>query len=455
MNKTILIIFGIFITIALLFGFINYSSISLLTFRDGILEKQQQSLRLEQYDLLLFSRPSMPLMSGGTATKYYVKSGLTSDEVFESTKFSKALEYALTHGKVVILRPGNYSLDSNVIINNRSNLILDGQTSTLHLTNHTISFRSNHYANNTNNQIRNFIVRNGTFRLENSFRATFENMIFEDSESATEISNTNMWSEATKLENVYWGNCKTALTFKTPTGPATGSYENTALDRCYFNLTLDNSVGIMVENNAEVSNSQWTNLRIWLHGKTEETKTGLYLNGAMAETNLNGVIFESFDEGKNYGIYIGTNSTTGISVGEGTSFLGKFEARISNLNGQWIDGVVQFKESERQLNFSKSETIHRYPSTILSFNAFIKIENLSATEEVTVKIKLNFIDHTSQSITLPPFTDNTTKPYWLTNQDLYDLYPSQNVIWDIEVLAQTNLPNSQTKVTIGAYGTLR
>ena len=449
MNKIIIIIFGIFITITLLLGIINYSSISLLTYRDGILEEQQQSLRLKKYDFLLFSR------SNNAPTTYIVKSGLTSNDVFETTEFSMALTYAFDHGEVVIITRGNYALDSNLILDSKSNVILDGQGSILNLNNNSISFKSDHYIKNNNNQIRNFIVRNGTFKLENSFRATFENMIFEDCESAIEISNTNTWSEATKLENVYWGNCKSALIFKTPTTNATGSYENTALDRCYMNLTLNNSVGIMVEKNAEVSNSLWTNVRIWLHGKGEEIQTGLYLNGAMADTNLNDVIFESFGNGKNYGIYIGAESTTGISVGDGTSFLGDFEARIANPEGRWINGVVQFKHPESQLEFGIPTIIHRNPHTISSFDAFIKIENLSVNEEVTVQIKLNFIDHTSQSIILGPFMDNATQPYWLTKQDLYDLYPSQNVIWNIEVTARTNVPRSLTIVNIGVFGTLR
>ena len=71
---------------------------------------------------------------------------------------------------------------------------------------------------------------------------------------------------------------------------------------------------------------------------------------------------------------------------------------------------------------------------------------------MTVQITLNFRDHTSKNITLS-FIENQT--YELTAQNLYDLYPSQNTIWDIEFLAQTNLSNSETNVSVKVFGTAR
>jgi len=417
--------------------------------KTDILEEQQQSLLQEDYDFLLFSKYNVTL----AATKYYVKSGLTSNEEFETTKFSEALQYALDNGKVVIMPSGSYGLNSDVIFDSKSNVILDGQGAVLNLNGYAISFVSDNYDNNSNNQIRNFVVCNGTFKLENSFRATFENIIFEDCESAIEISNTNTWSEATKLENIYWENCQTALTFKTPTNNATGSYENTALDRCYINLFKDNSVGIMVEKDAQVSNSQWTNIRIWMHANETQSQTGLHLEGAMADTILSDVIFESFGNGTIYGIYLGQYSTTAFSLGSGTSFLGDgFEAKIKNPYDKWIYGDPSVLKENRELTFNESQIIHRYPLTIGSFDAFIKIENLGASEEVTVQIKLNFIDDTSNSISLH-FSDNQT--YWLTKDDFYKLYPSQSVICNIEAAAQTNLLDSQAKVSIGVMGSAR
>jgi hypothetical protein len=407
-----------------------------------VLEELLQSSLPEEYDYLLSSRES----------RYYVKSGVNGTQMLVTTEFSEAFQYALDNGRVVIISSGSYVLNSDITIKNKSNIVLDGFGAVLNLNDHSISVLSNHYANNSNNQIRNFVVINGTFRFENSFKATVENMFFADCESAIEIANTDTWSEATKLENIYWENCQTALTFKTPSGNATASYENTALDRCYINLYQNNSVGIMVEKDAEVANSQWTNMRIWLHANKNQTQTGLSLEGSMSDTLLSDVVFESFGDGTIYGIYLGSNSETGFSLGEGTSFLGTFDARIKNPEGKWVYGAVSVFKEEETIPFGESVIIQRYPLTIGSFDAFITIENLVEGEEVTVKLNLNFIDHTSNFITLN-FVGDTT--YWLTEQDLYKLYPPQNVIWNIEANAQTNLLISQTKVSIGVIGTVK
>lgn len=471
MNKIISIIFGFCITIALVVGLLNYSlflelkehtseEITLLKTNDEalaakthILGQQQQKLLNEEYDFLIFIRQNMT-----TPKHYVVKSGTTGEEVLIATRLSEVFHSTSDRGKTVIMQRGIYDLDSDVELDSKSNMILDGQGSILNLNGYRITFTSNNFTQNSNNQIRNFVMKNGTFSLENSFRATIESMIFENCKSAIEISNTQMWSEATKLENVYWENCQTALTFKTPTGNATSSYENTALDRCYINLYHNNSIGIIVEKSAEVSNSQWTNMRIWMHTNKTHNQTGLHLEGAMADTLLSDVVFECFGNGIQahiYGIYLGKDSTTGFSLGEGTSFLGNFEARIKNNEGKWIYGVTSVFTEEKQLNFSEPWIVHRYPLTIGSFDAFIKIENLSDNEKVNVTISLNFIDHTNKSITLPPFTNNTI--YWLDKKDLYELYPAQNIIWNIVTTADTNLLELQTvaKVTIGVRGTAR
>ncbi len=406
----------------------------ILKTRTDILEDQQQSLLQEEYDFLLFSRGNMTI----------VKSGITGKEVLKTTKFSEALQHVRDNGKIVIFAMGSYDLDSEVIFESKSNMILDGQGSVINLNGYAISFVSDHYSNNSNNQIRNFVIRNGTINLEDAFRATFEKMVFEDCESAIEVSNTYTWSEATKFENCYWENCRTGLTFKEPTGNATGSYENTALDRCYFNLYDDNSVAIMVEKNAEVSSSQWTNMRIWMHANNTQNQTGLHLEGVMSDSILSGVVFESFGNGTIYGIYLGEDSI-GFSH-EGTSFLGDFDARIKNLDYKWIYGDPSVFKEYRNLKFGEFVNISRNPATIGSFDAFIEIENLSANEEVNVTIILNFLDQTSHNIT-KSFIDDQT--YWLTDDDLFYLYPSQNMIWNIEVIALSNVSESQTEVHIG------
>ena len=441
------------------FTLLNNSNIELsetsklLKEKTDILQAQQQSLLTEEYDFLLFPRYN------NTSVKYYVKSGITGNEEWNTTNFSEALKYALDRGKVVTMKRESYALDSDVILHSKSNIILDGQGATLNFNGHFIHFRSDNYDMNSNNQIRNFVIQNGTLKLENSFRATIENMIFEDCESAIELSNTNnMWSEATKLENIYTENCSTSLTFKTPTRTnATDisenySYEHTEIDRFYINLYTDNSVGIMVEKEAHVSNSEWNNIRIWMHANQTQAQTGLHLEGVMSNALLSGVVFESFGSGTIYGVYLGEYSD-GFSV-EGTVFVGDgFVAKIRNRYSRWIYGDPSlFKiETEEPLTFGENAAFHRNPKYIGSFDAKIMIENLSANETVTVKITLNFMDETNLWTT-KTFSENAT--YWLTPEDLYKLFPSQNAIWNIVVIASTNLLDSNAEVTIGVFGIL-
>ncbi len=190
-------------------------------------------------------------------------------------------------------------------------------------------------------------------------------------------------------------------------------------------------------------------MKIWMHASNNQTQTGIHLEGPMTNSILSGVFFESFGNGTIYGVYLGENSTAFSD--EGIAFLGDhYEAKISNPYGKWMPGLFRIKPLN--LTFDNSTTITREPFTIESFNAILNIENISPSEQVTVRITLNFLDHTSESIPLN-FSENQT--YELTAQNLYDLYPSQNTIWNIEFLAQTNLSNSETNVSVKVFGTAK
>lgn len=430
---------------------VNNTNAELIS-RLDFLESRQQS-----YGNLLFYR-----FDNSAVKIYVVQSGNTVVEDFETTSLKEALEYVSNNieTKNVKFKYGVYDLDSDVTFNSKSDLILDGQNSELHLNGHTVLFWSESHEKNSHNQICNFNVYNGTFRLENSFDATFENINFENCKSASEVSNTNEWSEFTKFINVNWNNCQTGITLKSPTGNATPSYENTMIDGCSFNLLTNNSIGILVEEGAHFSNSRIANTRIWMHTNNSLTQTGLCIEdqGAMTHTILSGVTFETFDL-KNienatiYGIYFGKNCTAYSD--EGISFLGNYTARISNLHNNDLPGAFRTK---RTIKFDNSKTnssvIHREPFSIESFDGFINITDIHSSEQVIVQISLNFMDHTITSITLPTFTVNKSY-YELTKQDLYDLYPSQNTIQNIEVFAQTNLSNSETIVSIAVFGIAR
>ena len=68
--------------------------------------------------------------------------------------------------------------------------------------------------------------------------------------------------------------------------------------------------------------------------------------------------------------------------------------------------------------------------------------------------KLKFKDSTSSLSNLQlHFSENTT--YNLNPDDFYEIYPPQNIIKDIEVLAYSNLINSQANVIFRVLGTTR
>ena len=408
--------------------------------KTDIFQAQQYNQLQEEYDFLIYRE--------GDFAEISVKSGKNNTDVLKMDNLAAAFDYVFKNHRAVKIKSGIYQLDSDLNINNKNDIILEGQGLTiLDLNGHTVTFFGNDYLTNGNNKIRNFVIINGTIRFENSYRATLQDTIFFNCTSAIEIANTNKWSEATKLENIHWENCQTAVTFKTPINNSTGSYENTALERCYINLYEQNTVGIMVEEGANVSNSEWSNLRIWLH---ENYTIGLHLEGSMAKTVFNNVAFESFAKGTVYGIFLGEHSTTGFTLGSGVSFLGHFENRIMNPDShpKWIYGEPSLFSEKHELEYNNASVISRDPLTISRFDAFIKVENLFQTP-ITVQITVNFIDHTSNSKKFI-LTDN--EPRWLDKEDLFELYPSQNVIWNIEA---TLLTDTNADVIFGVMGSAK
>ncbi|MEJ2242653.1 MAG: hypothetical protein P8Y18_11020 [Candidatus Bathyarchaeota archaeon] len=124
-----------------------------------VLQEQQAITVYEDYDFLVYSK----IVDGSLMV--YVKSGSTGGIELEETNFSNALEYALDEGKIVVLAPGSYELDSNVSVFNKSNMTLDGKGSTITSNGYLVSFAGNSYENNSNILIRNLFVDNGGFRL--------------------------------------------------------------------------------------------------------------------------------------------------------------------------------------------------------------------------------------------------------------------------------------------------
>ena len=404
------------------------------------------------YDYLLF-----PSNDNGIIT-YQLNSGITGTKVLNNSSLVNVISYALDNGKILEFKNGEYVLDADLIIENKSKLMIKGQNSNFNLNGHKIIIRSENHETNKDNQISNFNFFNGTgIKLENSWGAIIEHCDFENCTVGTVLSNTYSWTEGTRLEGNLWRNCQTGLIFKKPTPNATSSYENTVIESCKFDLYNNSLVGILVEDNAHFSNSQIKDTRIWMHANKTQSQTGILINGTMTNTILSGVQIESFcnSNGTIYGISLEENAS-GFST-MGVTFLGEnYTARIDNFHNIDLPGafrvnkIIQFDNSLN--NYSM---IYKDPFSIVSFDSFITCEDISPNEQVTVQIKLNFIDHTtSELLTLPVFNINQTI-HELTKEELFKLYPSQNTIQNIEIYTQTNLIDSQTQIFIKVYGLLR
>jgi hypothetical protein len=377
---------------------------------------------------------------------------------FSSFDASSVINQALDKGNYVYIKSGAYQLTSNVQILNKikARLISDGAT--IIGNGYDITIKGDNYTTSQYNEISGFTVVNGTLRVENSFATTISDMAFENCTSALEFANTDTWTEGTKIDNIHFANCNESISFRTPNGAnATGSYASTEITRCFFNQQ-DNSIGIHVEKAAEFSDSQLLNSRFWLGGEGETNQTGLFVDGAMFQTLLSSVVFESFANTTNamYAISLGQNADPAPILDDGVSFLGNWTARVYNPFNVWVSGTGSvFRRTENVAvgtgnTFGETVNIHDRPLTISSFNLRIQVQSLADDETVTVRVRLEFVDNVISQSVVKSFTNATS--VWLTDDDLLRLYPSQDIIWAILIDAKTNEASTRASVSVDIYG---
>jgi hypothetical protein len=377
---------------------------------------------------------------------------------FAAATASDVINKAIAAGNYVYLKAGAYSLTSNIQILNKINarIISDGANVTGN--GYAIIVKGDNYTRSQDNEVSGLTLINGTLRIENSFATTISDMTFENCTTALELVNTDTWTEGTKIDNIHFVNCTESISFRTPTGNGTGSYASTEVSRCFFNQQ-DNSEGILVEKAAEFSDSQLLNSRLWLGGDGGSNQTGLLVDGAMFQTLLSGVVFESFADAPDsmYAIAIGENANPAPILGDGVSFLGNWTARIYNPNNVWLSSTGSvFRRSEdipvgTGNAYGDTVNIHARPLTISSFKSKIQVQgNVAAGETVTVRVRLEFVDNViSQSIEK---TLTNTTSVWLTDDDILRLFPSQNVVWAILVDAKTTSASTSASVSVDIYG---
>jgi hypothetical protein len=378
---------------------------------------------------------------------------------FTSADASEVINGAISKGNTVYIKAGSYSLRSDVQMYNKENAKIVSDGARIIGNGKKLILKGDNYTASQNNLISGLTVINGTVRIENSFGTTISNMLFENCSTAIDVANSATWSEGTKIEDSRFINSTASIVFRTPTGNATGSYASTEIRRCFFNL-LDNSVGIVVERLAELSDSQLKDVRMWMGENGYVTnQTGILLDGSMHQTLLSGVVFESFTDSPSdmFAVSLGETSITAPILAGGVSFLGNWTAKIHNPFGKWISGLGSVFRQDLNVpiglngQYGVAEDIQLRPLTISSFKPRVQVQgSFTQNETITVRFRLEFVDNVISRSVEKSFINSTTA--WLSDDDLLQMLPSQSVIWAILVDAKASSASTDAAVQISVYG---
>jgi len=312
------------------------------------------------------------------------------------------MNQAIAQGNNVYIKSGEYTLNSDILLHNKKNARIMGDGAVIRCNGKKVIIRGDNYTSSQHNILSGLEIVNGTVRIENSFKTTITDMVFKNCTTAIELVNTETWSECTKIESSHFINCLESIVFRKPISNTTRSYANTEINRCYFNLYRDNSVGILVEQDVEFGDSLVQNVRIWMGGVSQENQTGISIEGSMLQTLLQNVVFESFAESpiNLYSVKLGQASEPPI-LGGGVIFLGKLTARIHNPFDRWISGLGgAFRRENVDISvgldneFGTAQIIQAYPLNVASFKVRIQVGGtFRYGETLTIRFRLEFIDH--------------------------------------------------------------
>jgi hypothetical protein len=378
---------------------------------------------------------------------------------FTSDDAAEVINGALAEGKTIYIKDGSYALRSDIQMYNKENMKIVSDGASILGNGRKLIIKGDNYITSQDNLLSGLTVINGTVIVENSFGTTVSNMQFVNCSTALELANSATWTEGTKIEDSRFINSTAAIVFKTPTGNGTGSYASSEIRRCFFNL-LDNSVGIVVEQLAELSDSQLQDVRMWMgeNGFTSN-QIGLLVDGSMHQTLLSGVVFESFTDYPTelYAISLGETSITPPTLA-GVSFLGNWTAKVHNPFSKWISGIgAVFKQENLNIpiglngQYGTTHDIHLRPDTISSFKPKIQVQgSFASNETITVRFRLEFVDNIISNSAEKSFINSTT--LWLSDDDMLQLLPSQSVIWAILVDAKASSASTDATVQISVYG---
>jgi hypothetical protein len=395
------------------------------------------------------------------SSSFQVRNTFTKEIISGFASTSIAINYALSVGNTVYLK-GTFDLTDDIVISNKWNAKLVGDNAVINANGYSIIIHGDDYTHSKYPLISGLILNNGTLRIENTFGATITDMLFQDSPVGIEFVNDNTWTEGSKIENCHFINCVEGIAFRTPKGiKATGSYESTEINRCFFNQR-DHSIAINVESKAELSCSRLQNVRMWLGEYSNTNQTGLRMAGSMSQSLLVGVVFESFSKAPDliFGIDITETAFTIPILDSDVSFLGQWTAEVHNPHSIWLSAAGGSYFAQKNLavsiglngKFGSSTTIRPNPLNIASFKPKIEVKgSFSYSEKITVRVRLEYIDNTYSKEIEKTFTSSST--VWFTDDDLLEMYPSQNIVKAIIVDAACSSNNTDATVKVSGYGT--
>ena len=444
---------------------LNQSDYVMEALLNGRIDNVDARLPIGQYDYVIYRYWDYNF----NVSVYLAKNGRTGNTDFNSTDAASVINQALSTGNSVYVKSDEYTLNTDIRMENKKYARLDSDDAKLTMNGNKIVIVGSDYVHSQGNQISGFTIINGTVRIQNSFKTTVINMIFEKSAVGVELKNTNTWTEATKIDTIHFNQCAQAIVFRSNTSnvlagaSSTGSYGNTEITRCYFNQ-LDNSIAVTVEQNAEFTNGQMDNVRIWIGEFGSFNQTGLLLctNSSMYQTLMNNVVFESFamgplDNAAIYAMKIDEDTHEGPTQ-ESISFLGTWTNRIYNYKNSWIygtGGVFKLTDIPVSIGSSKvygqTQIVQIHPATIAGFKPKITVQgNFLNNETVTVRLRVEFVDSVSSQVEK---SFNTSGSVWFSDDDILQLYIYPNVIYAILVDAMASSATTDATVQVDLYGT--
>ncbi|MCW4009654.1 MAG: hypothetical protein NWF05_03420 [Candidatus Bathyarchaeota archaeon] len=442
---------------------LNQTDYRIQNLLNGKIDNLNARLPIEQYDYIIYQYRDNLTRTLICAAK----NGITGNADFVSTDAAVVFNLALTNGKSIYIKSGVYYLNSDINLTNHRNARIDSDGATLNLNGHKLVISGTSYENSQNNQISGLIIFRGTVRIENSFKTTVTNMIFDTCTVGLELINTNTWTEGTRIDTAHFTKCTQGIVFRTnttstqPDGNTTGSYASTEINRCYFNQ-LENSIAITVEEKAEFTDSQMQDIRIWTGEDGKYNQTGLQIEGSMYKTVMKSVVFESFaklplNDSLLYAIKIYATAYEPPIIGTGVNILGAWTARVYNPDGSWIYGIgAVFKQTGIAVpvgtdDYGEAQIFQLHPAIIASFKPKITVDgSFQSNEAVTVRFRLEFIDNVVSNPIEKTFTSSGS--VWLDDEDFLQLYGYLDLLYAIHIDAKASDASNAT-VKVDIYGT--